>query len=740
MPFSDFAPTPSEVVSATRGGPANLATVHSAMNVIENRGVEAVGRTGVSDMLQGQPGLWSSGYSGNPFDASVVIRGFSNEAPNRVAFLVNGRSLNIPRTEVNTNFLFPETIERIEVIRGDATIQFGNNGIGGAVNVILKNPRLNPGAYFGMEAGSWRTDREWAGINLVRGPLAVGIFMGRYFQEGWRIYEGNGVDNEPVTRPGPWTLSNVTANLNWKITPYLTLDLMTTKSDQRVPYSDYIQREQWETRDLRNIYRQQRYDDGPDERYDTVTIGKLLYEGGRLGRLETIGSMRSYDRKSMTYASGLPSDQRWEDFGLSFIYSRNDEYGFLKNDLTLGSDLYDGKFRREARYPDIPYPYPPYNTIQWLHAGYQSGYRETISYYLMNNTTLWDRVVVGLGYRLEHYDLKNLYANNETRTVTNSTATLERKKSASQWSLGYIYDRELGSNVYYKHSRLYRFPNFDDMINYGTGWPPSFYPPFWMLDPEEGTLKEYGIRHWLTRDIYLNATYYEMFMDNEILYGADLNGNQRNINVRDVSHSGLELEGFIRITPRWTLKGNYTRQRVIVGTNFRADIMDGRTTEDKWIWQNPAEMANLSLVYENRQWGFSGMIAYHYMGSQFRINDPFNETEPLDSAKWGDFSISQTVFDGLATVYFGIRNFSDAKYALWGTRSDPAFVTVPIAWYPNEGRTYFAGVKANLDYDRMKLPTTSDIGRMQRRLYGSLASGAGALNGMARYLRNMMRF
>ena len=741
QPFSDFAPTTSEVVSATRGI-ANIATIPSAVSVVDNRGISSLGNTSVTDMLQGQTGLWASGFSGNPSDSSIILRGFSNEAPNRVAFLVNGRSLNVPRTEVNTNFLFPESIERIEILRGDATIQFGNNALAGAVNVILKNPRLNPGSYFGAEGGSWHTDREWAGINVVRDSIAAGIFLGRYYQEGWRVYEGDGVNVEPVTRPGPWTLYNFTGAFNWKLNSSLSFDIMTTKSDQRVATNDYIERNRWERRDIRNISQQRYYDNGPDERNDTVTIAKLLYEGGRIGRLETIGSARTYDRRILWYALGTNSDQRWDDFGLSLIYTRKDEYKLFKNDITVGTDLYDGRFRRESRYPYFTLDWPPYNTIGWKHAQQQSGYRDSKSYYVINSSRLWDRLILGLGYRVESYDLRNLYANNQDYVVTNAQESLERTKSASQWSLGFIYDKELGSNLYYKHSRFYRFPNFDDMINYGTGWPPSFNPPFWMLNPEEGSLSEFGLRHWFTRNIYFNATYYDQDMDNEIIYGADAAGNPRNVNVKDVAHTGLELEGFARITPRWMLKGNYTRQKVIVRSNYRPDMfsLTRQTTEDKWVWQNPADMANLSLSYENREWGFSGMIAFHYVGSQYRINDPFNETEPLEPARWGDLTLSQKFFDDAATVYFGIRNFSDRQYALWGTRSDPTFITVPVAWYSNEGRTYFMGLKVNLDYDRMRVPTSADLERMQRRLYGSVTEAASSIYGAGQWMRDMTSF
>ncbi|MCG8376439.1 MAG: TonB-dependent receptor, partial [Chlorobiales bacterium] len=348
-------------------------------------------------------------------------------------------------------------------------------------------------------------------------------------------------------------------------------------------------------------------------------------------------------------------------------------------------------------------------------------YRESISYYVINQTRFWDRLILSLGYRIESYDLKNLYANDSNRVVTNAQESFQREKSASQWSVGFVYDRELGSNLYYKHARLYRFPQFDDIVNFGIGFPPSFDPPFFPLDPEEGTLDEVGIRHWFTRNIYASATYYELDMDNEILFGSDLNGNFRNNNVRDVSHAGLELEALIRFTPRWTLQGNYTRQSIIVRSNFRPDF-PGQTTEDKWLWQNPADLANLTLSYENKEWGFSALIAGHYVGSQYRTNDPFNESEPLEPAKWGDIAFSQSFFDGLGTLYFGIKNFTDRQYALLGTRSSPSPFfppAVPLAWYPNEGRTYYMGMKSEMDFNRMRMPTTDDLTRMNRRLYGA---------------------
>ena len=283
LPFSDYSLSSSEVVSAT-GSTANLATVPAAISVVENRGVYSLGKDGLSDVVQGQPGVWSSGFAGNPFDAPIVVRGFSNESTNRVSILMDGVNLNIPRQEVNTNFIFPELIERVEVTRGDAVIPLGDKSIGGAVNVIVKKPRQNPGLFFGAEGGSWGTDREWVGVNLVRDSVAAGIFVGRYSQEGWRIHYGTNSWEEPFRRTGPWSLYNVQGSVNWKITPRLTFDISHLISNQRLGSYHAIDQARWERRDTRDIgfdiYGGRPFDDFPEERWDNLTIGKLLYRGG----------------------------------------------------------------------------------------------------------------------------------------------------------------------------------------------------------------------------------------------------------------------------------------------------------------------------------------------------------------------------------------------------------------------------------------------------------------------------
>jgi iron complex outermembrane receptor protein len=617
------------------------------------------------------------------------------------------------------------------------------------------------------------------GVNLLRDSLAAGIFLGRYSQEGWRIHYGTDRWEEPFRRPGPWALYNVQGSLNWKITPRLTFDLSHLISDQRLGNYEAIDKARWDRRDIRDIQFDvngaRPFDDFPEERWDNMTIARLLYEGDMLGKLEITGTARTYDRSIRNlFTWTIASDQRWADFQLILNYSRTDRHRFVRNDLTLRNEHASGRFVRESRginldmtvydgffattgfsgvgFVSTPFNFAPtyiYAQTQPNGVGHSSGQRgdrESLSYSVINQTRLWDRLIIGLGYRVELYDLKDLYSQNAALAPVR--ARQDFKKSASQHSLGFVYDTELGSNVYYRHSRTYRMPNFDDIINLAYPYAFAHPSPLWPLEPEEGTLKEYAVRHWFTPDIYTGVTYYELDMDNEIYYGPDpalAGAFSKNLNVPQVSHTGVEVEAMARMSPRWTLRANYTRQKVIFRSNWQPFDPLRRTTEDKWLTLNPAEMANASLAYENKEWGFSALLTYHYVGTRFMVNDIFNQWPDLEPAKWGDIAFSQTVFDGMTTLYFGVNNVSDRQYAIQGSIATiyppPTYAATQIqTWWPNAGRTYYFGVKTSADFHRMRLPTTEDLRRMGNRFYGAVSDGVEGVSTVGNRMRGLIPY
>ncbi len=784
QPIADYPLTPSEVISPTRGT-ANIATVPSAIDVVEKKGVSTLGENGIGEMVQGQPGTWASGYYGNFLTSQISIRGFSQtpNVNNRVALLLDGRNQELPLQENNTGFLFPEIIDRIELMRGDGTVQFGNKAIGGSLNVLLKKPRTNPGTYFGVEGGSWRTQREWAGVNAVKGPVAAGIFLGNYSSEGWRLFGGNGQNQEFVGRPGPWELTNVIANVNWEITPRLSFDLSYIYTKQRLANPNWIGIDQWDARDVRDV-NESMASGGPEERWDTNTIGTLFYDGGcRLGKLELIGSYRSYLKQNPSYMFNSwdyfgtnVHYNKWADTGLSIKYSRQDTYDFVRNDLTVGADRWDGFYGQEQKivnafannpYPNLygfPWTNPQafYTQFGLQHQNETHSYRESESYWIINQTRLWDRLIATLGYRNEDYSFPNLYFLQPAAgwgPLVQTYSYPDWPKSATLFGLNLVYDKQLGSNIYYKHARTYRYPTLDEMINYNPATSPAQAPnsslPIYPLGPEEGTLQEWAIRHWFSPSIYLAATYYQLDMDNEILGAWQLDplgyGTRVQANVPQIQHEGVELEGMIRITPRWTFSGNLTRQKVMYGSDnylpplpgYGINVPTGFLT-GKWVPVNPNYMYNCTLVYDNKESGFSASIGYMYAGARYFQGDDLNAaTRQIPEAKIGNLAISQTLFDGSTSIYFGIKNFNDCMYLFNSFWDYSALSYAPGAQYmlwPDAGRTYYTGLKTNLDFERMRLPTWSDLNRMQRRLYGAASESYNSFTGMGSWMRNMVSF
>jgi iron complex outermembrane receptor protein len=143
------------VVSA--GSVQRQSETYQAANVLSGRAVQEQAAPSLGETLQGQPGVTST-YNG-PGASRPVIRGLTGD---RVRVLEGGvgsgdASSTSPDHAVAVE---PFTAERIEVIRGPATLLYGSSAIGGVVNVIDgRIPRAVPA-------------RPWAGELTATGGTA----------------------------------------------------------------------------------------------------------------------------------------------------------------------------------------------------------------------------------------------------------------------------------------------------------------------------------------------------------------------------------------------------------------------------------------------------------------------------------------------------------------------------------------------------------------------------------------
>ncbi len=121
------------VVTAT-GSEKSVFDTSLPVNLLEARELDEKVTISLSEIFQYEPGV--DAITAGPGSIQPVIRGLSGE---RVLVLVNGIRLSEQRPGGNHVFsLDPAQIERVEVVRGPASVLYGSDAIGGVMNFITK--------------------------------------------------------------------------------------------------------------------------------------------------------------------------------------------------------------------------------------------------------------------------------------------------------------------------------------------------------------------------------------------------------------------------------------------------------------------------------------------------------------------------------------------------------------------------------------------------------------------------
>ncbi len=143
-----------EIVVTVTGRPEQRGRIASTVQVIEGEALAKSRAASVTDLLaENAVGFFSEW---TPAQTSINIRGGASDGQGRdfrsqVLVLVNGRRAGT----ANLSKLSPNDIERIEVVRGPASVIYGSQAMGGVINIILKTGRTAPGLTLGISGGSF---------------------------------------------------------------------------------------------------------------------------------------------------------------------------------------------------------------------------------------------------------------------------------------------------------------------------------------------------------------------------------------------------------------------------------------------------------------------------------------------------------------------------------------------------------------------------------------------------------
>lgn len=148
------------------------STVLSGVTILQGSELTRQLRSTIGDTLSRQPGVSSTSFGPNA--SRPILRGFQGE---RVRILSDGiGSFDVSNTSVDHAVIInPQFADRIEILRGPASLMYGSSAIGGVVNVIDKRiPRAIPTEPVHLDVlgnyGSAANERSGAGVIEV--PLA----------------------------------------------------------------------------------------------------------------------------------------------------------------------------------------------------------------------------------------------------------------------------------------------------------------------------------------------------------------------------------------------------------------------------------------------------------------------------------------------------------------------------------------------------------------------------------------
>ena len=190
------------VVTASRVE-QDLMDVNMAVSVITQEDIKKSGAQTIGDLLNMVPGVRVNPDGGQGMKR-VKIRG---EDSFRTLVMIDGQKISEQKSMSGSPMLIdPAMIERIEVIKGPASVLYGSDAIGGAVNIITKKGGARP---FEAEVS--------AGMNSSNnGTTASAALFGAY--NGWHYRLGvaheKGDDLEtPRGTMSPTDFNSLGANL-----------------------------------------------------------------------------------------------------------------------------------------------------------------------------------------------------------------------------------------------------------------------------------------------------------------------------------------------------------------------------------------------------------------------------------------------------------------------------------------------------------------------------------------------
>lgn len=520
--------------------PEEVRTYAGSRKVISREDLANGGNRSLDDALQRVPGIKIFDETGTGVLPQIMLRGLYESRSGRVQALLDGIPLSLAPYGQTSLSLFPVTmgqVDRIDIVRGGAAVQYGPNNVGGVINFVSKPIPAQWTTVLGQKITG-----AGAGRYLYDTVLSTGGYVSPTF--GVQL-DVNQIQGEYFREHSDTDVTNLRLRTEWWLADdkLLKADLQRYLADVELAgalsVADYLSDPRQATRPL-------------DHFTGSTTRGSLTY-------LQDLGAWGLFDQSQFSWTS----------------FAQHSERNFVVGQRRLATETWRPDLPPQLL-QNAPRSFEVYGSQAQINLQLDSGsvsqqwtagvrvVREDIDF-LVENTGLdngvhtvlrdwmfedraWaayvsnaigfhdDRLVITPGLRYEHLDSTFMNLANGTR-IRNPVHSL-----LPGLTLGYQAGERW--NVYADAQRSLRPPQVTQIVNGGN------------LDSELAWNYEAGVRYTTDTGMHVDLGVYRIDFDNQILFD---NTTATFRNIGQTRHQGAEVEAAWTppIAPALTLNASY---------------------------------------------------------------------------------------------------------------------------------------------------------------------------------------
>jgi len=473
----------------------SLRMVADSVTVATEKEIQRKGRQTVVEVLNDVPGVNISQNSSFGGSTSIYLRGTSNA---HTIVLIDGVRVADPISsdgKVNLADLPTNNIERIEVVRGNQSVLYGSDAIGGVINIITKKGKGKPTISAGFEGGSFQTFKENLSFRGGTEKIDFSASVSRLDSQGV-----SKADVEPNPEMDYYNNTNFSVNLNGRIT-----------DKTRAGVSFYHNKSQSDLDTTGGI-------DAYETQYSAITTTSANIEQDFTKWWTSILKVSNTDSKREYFKDGPGSYAGIVQFFES-SYKGNIKTASWQNNFFLGD--------KDTLTVGLDYTHET-GSQQYEQTFLNDVMARTKSAFIQNKWTPVENANITVGVRSDHHQQ---FGQETTYKVAGA----------------YLFEK-LGTKVRASYGTGFHAPSLYQLYepNYGNT----------NLAPEKSKGFDAGIDQSLFGDkVNLSATYFRNDLDNLIVWDW---GTSRYANVQQARTEGIETSATWRPLTWLSLNANYT--------------------------------------------------------------------------------------------------------------------------------------------------------------------------------------